>query len=574
MKLLPPQIEQNTTAAPLHVNGKVPASHAERKALQDEVTREFHDRLATFKKDGMHDADLKDHVPYFRDHLNMKLQQIITELKPYISKESKKLTGDESFTSRVKYWYEYNGVVLAKNDEEEKLTPAMLCDIILEHCTPRKNKLNGEYIFQVNNTKGATLKTTLTLNELCSNISIQRGSEIKCSTIKIHAEAMAENNIFNPAKEWFTALPTWDGYDYIKDYFECLGITEDADLVLSIFRRYLASHVDMIMDEGMHRVNRNVIVLHGEQRIGKDTWAGNLFRPLYGGVAMGMPKWTREDTFKLSGSQLWLLSEIDRVKGNSKIKDLISRTSGNEVKMYVQTSDLFIRISSFMGTTNEEFLFDSNNTRFYTFYCRQMIMQPNGFDFIQLWAQAKHHYATDANSTWFSPAELAYQERSNKLSQAYTPIEEHVRDMFEVSSTGMLRVSEIVNFVRAIYPATTGNAIGRALTKMGADTISKRIDDAVHKFRGVIVSSRGKQVNEKLESEREVIYDLDTLRRTRSDTVERGTPPKPKVVEPTKSEAVEVSKFVSDSVAGISNKTEKAGSRKKVVKSWSKPYRD
>jgi hypothetical protein len=391
--------------------------------------------------------------------------------------------------------------ILNRGKKIPELTPEELVGLINVVCTPKKNKLNGEYVLQ----RGAR---EISFSELCSEVNLLWGHAVGCALVRTHAEAIADRNVFNPAIDHFTQLPLWDGHDYVKDYFDCLQIKgEDYETVLLIFRRYLAAHVCMIMTEGV-KVNRNVIVLRGGQRIGKDTWAYNLFRGLYGGVTTGTPAWTRHDTFKLASAALWLVSEIDKVKGSSKFKDIVSGLSGKESPLYKGKVEAFIRIASFLGTTNEDCLFDSDNTRFYIFYCDKLIKEPRSFDFTQLWAQAFDFFNTEKNSTWFTESEEVYQEKSNKLSLVYSPLEEHVRDMFEVSETEFILAKEIIAFIRAVHPQATDTAIGRALTKMNAATVTIRLGKGIHKCRGVKLTERGQQTAGNIKYRLDLTFDL------------------------------------------------------------------
>ena len=116
---------------------------------------------------------------------------------------------------------------------------------------------------------------------------------------------------YDPYLDYFDSLPEWDG---VTDYIGQLAKTVDTDnpeLWLASFRKWLVALVGGVLDEQI--INHTMIVLTGKQGLGKTTWIlGLIPEQLKGYVFSGTINPDNKDTLiYLSESMLINLDELE-----------------------------------------------------------------------------------------------------------------------------------------------------------------------------------------------------------------------------------------------------------------------
>ncbi len=158
-----------------------------------------------------------------------------------------------------------------------------------------------------------------------------------------------------------------------------------------------------------------VMVLQGEQGIGKTTWFKSLApQYLQQYIATG-EHLDPDDTNSLRRClSTWIceLGELDATFRKSDIERLKAFLSQTEDKIrlpYDRAISNYKRRTSFCGSVNpEQFLVDkTGNRRFLPIAVKLIKRLPVGDDFLQgLWAQIWHEYTTDNNAIWWASNEL------------------------------------------------------------------------------------------------------------------------------------------------------------------------
>ena len=292
-------------------------------------------------------------------------------------------------------------------------------------------------------------------------------------------KVMAEENHFNPAKEWVKQLQQegWDGTDWIH---KLCSYFENPDGMFEIYlRKWMIGAIDKVMTEG----TRNpMLVLDGMQESGKSSFVKWLCpKPLQKYYREGQIIPTDKDyRLALVRTFVWEVSEVDATTSRaeaSALKDFLTKQVVKERDAYAREAIERPTITSFIGTFNNiaGFLNDaSGSTRFRV--CRLGKINWRG-------------YTTDPDDLqsliWLQAAALWSQGETNELSS-----DEKIR-MIEINKNYMLAnntrfaLEEYFNITPATDDFTSSNYIREVLQDHGlhgADLDAKRIASCLIEF--------------------------------------------------------------------------------------------
>jgi putative DNA primase/helicase len=186
-----------------------------------------------------------------------------------------------------------------------------------------------------------------------------------------------------------------------------------------------------------------VLVLQGQQGIGKTTWFKSLVPThLQNYVATG-EHLDPDDVNSLRRClSVWIceLGELDatfRKSDMERLKAFLSQTDDKIRLPYDRAISNYKRRTSFCGSVNpEQFLTDkTGNRRFLPVAVKQITRLPNTKEFLQgLWEQIWHEYTTDNKAIWWASdaLETMLQERHEQHIET-SMIEELIADRFDLS---------------------------------------------------------------------------------------------------------------------------------------------
>lgn len=220
--------------------------------------------------------------------------------------------------------------------------------------------------------------------------------------IKDAMDLTVRKNTFHPICDYIRGL-SWDGVDRIDTLLiDYLG-AEDSPYTRAVTRKSIVSAVARVFDPGVKF--DYMLVLVGEQGIGKSTWiaklGGKWFSDSFNFHMLNNPKHAEE---QLQGA--WLV-EVGELTGLSKAdveaaKSFLSRTEDRYRIPYGKRIDYFPRQCVFFGSTNvDEPLRDTTgNRRFWPVACEVNEPTKNIFKGLsigevnQIWAEAYNYYKT------------------------------------------------------------------------------------------------------------------------------------------------------------------------------------
>lgn len=178
--------------------------------------------------------------------------------------------------------------------------------------------------------------------------------------------------LFNPFKDYFDSLPSWsddaDHVDHIQKLASFVKVKGDQQFFETQFKKHLVRCLHCTLKG---RENRFVFVLIGEkQETGKSTFIRNL-NPFGSKYYTETPIRDNKDT-EISFAENFIhnleeLSSLGKLEVNH-LKSVISRSIIKERKPYGENAEDYPRRVNFFGSTNkDEFLTDTQNTRWLCF---------------------------------------------------------------------------------------------------------------------------------------------------------------------------------------------------------------
>lgn len=285
---------------------------------------------------------------------------------------------------------------------------------------------------------------------------------------------------FDPFVSYFENLPAWDG---VTDYIGILAKTvklesaNENDLFKHNLRKWLIGVVACAIEP--NHINQTMVVLVGEQGIGKGRWLKRLMplsisRYYFEGII----KTDNKDTLvNLSECLLINLDELETLNKTDigELKSLITRTSVKVRRPYDRLQEDLPRRASFVGSVNPtDFLNDPTGTRrFLAFQVVSIDLEamPN-MDLVFAQAFALYRQGIE---WWFNEKEIGDTNSRNMKFSAQGYEEQLILSMYEKPESGKgtwMTSTEIAESISVQYTSfkvdrQSVRNIGIALTKHG-----------------------------------------------------------------------------------------------------------
>lgn len=222
-------------------------------------------------------------------------------------------------------------------------------------------------------------------------------------------------------KEYFTSLKLSPGStDYIALLTDTVQTTNQP-LWTKCFKKWLVAAVACAVNPD--KVNHQVLVLVGEQGLGKTSWLNRLLPPsLKGYMYAGHINPNNKDTLTTLTENLYVnLDELAAFRRNDidNMKELITKHEIQFRRPYATYSENFIRRASFMGSVNHfHFLSDETGNRRFLPFTVTAIDYKHAIDMDEIYAQAYSLYQSDFKY-WFDAQEiLEIQENNEQYMEA------------------------------------------------------------------------------------------------------------------------------------------------------------
>ena len=230
---------------------------------------------------------------------------------------------------------------------------------------------------------------------------------------------MCFNNPYHPFEEWLDTLK-WDGSDHLSAVTASVTVAPQyGDMWPIYLRKWLIQCVQAGRGWRNPQMMRNVLVLQGEQDLGKTTWLGKLFGPGFfkEGAHLALQGPMAKDCIMAATKNVAVeLGELDSTFSKSEsgaLKAFLSLITDSYRAPYGKKVEDWPRSTSFCASVNElDFLIDSTgSSRFWPVEVRRIDW---GFrvNIEQLWAQVDTLHRE--GGMW----DLAPQEKQVRKAQA------------------------------------------------------------------------------------------------------------------------------------------------------------
>lgn len=279
---------------------------------------------------------------------------------------------------------------------------------------------------------------------------------------------------FNPFRHYFDTLPAWEGKDHLATLVETVTTTHPEFWDKCLRKWMVAMIASLLMDDVE---NQTVLLVTGEQGIGKSSWVRLLLPPeLRAYYTLGSFSEKPTDLMlKLSAMGIVNIDEFDSLRYGemSKLKMLITQGDINERQAYAHHARRYVRHASFVSTSNNmKLMNDPTGSRRFLGFEATHIRYRFRMDYRQLYAQL-YHLLNSGFRYWFDEDEIKELNSNNEDFQLLTPEEEflftYFRKPLECDTVLQLTASDILKRISSRTGLNLNNIgvmnLGRILKK-------------------------------------------------------------------------------------------------------------
>lgn len=287
--------------------------------------------------------------------------------------------------------------------------------------------------------------------------------------------AIGDEFQFNPIVDWIESSP-WDGTNRLEAFYNTIE-AEDNNLKSMLLKRWMLGAIACLYEtEGVSTAL--VLVLQGEQYLGKTNWFKNLVSgPIKKYAKDGMIIDLKDKDSVYICLSHWLV-ELGELGATFKKADLDALkafiTCDRDIIRlpYARAYSRFPRQTVFCGSVNEEnYLADkTGNRRFATIACKS-INHSHGLDMQQIWAEFRTLY--EKGESWYLTNEEVQRLNDHNTShEVIDPVEEEILSYYDWEN----------------YTVNSSNITWKTATQILKDIGYKQSDRGLSTRTGMIVS--------------------------------------------------------------------------------------
>lgn len=252
---------------------------------------------------------------------------------------------------------------------------------------------------------------------------------------------LADQNQHNPVANWITSTP-WDGTPRLSAFVDTIRAEDEpssAPLKRALLMRWMLSAVAAAFrPDGVAAAG--VLVLQGDQYLGKTKWFKSLVPPEIGVIQDGlMLRPDDRDSVKQAVSY-WLveLGELDatfRKSDIAQLKAFLTRDRDVLRRAYARLESKYARRTVFFASVNpRQFLHDpTGNRRYWTISCTH-IDHTHGLDMQQVWAEVYESLYLKGESIYLTPDEMGALNTHNQDYEVLDPVTERLQSRYDWAS--------------------------------------------------------------------------------------------------------------------------------------------
>lgn len=241
--------------------------------------------------------------------------------------------------------------------------------------------------------------------------------------IEGHLILIANQNSYHPVRDWIDSC-VWDGQSRFESV--CNTLYSNHPMRNILLKKWFVSAVAALY-EPRGWSSEGVLILHGEQGLGKTTWIESLVESrdwIKRGVQLDPSN--KDSVLKVTSRWISELGEIGttfKKRDIEELKNFITDCEDTVRPAYARKANNYQRRTVFFGSTNQRtILNDDQNRRFWIMDVDKVNVK-HGIDVQQFWAEIKHMYQN--GERWFlSPEERKQLDQAQQDFKSINMVEE------------------------------------------------------------------------------------------------------------------------------------------------------
>ena len=365
-----------------------------------------------------------------------------------------------------------------------------MAGFVMENFEFRHNIVRDLYEYRRKGTEGRwKLVDKRQLNSINCRIQDEGEIFVLSSYVKQRIESELAMD-YHPVRTYLNKVSgRWDGKtDYIADFARRISSSDYCQRMVRIWLRAVVTQ--WLGADKQHANAVMLLLISPQQGLGKST----LFTSM-------LPREIADyytDDFKINAKgnayrkmvefAIVSLDEFEKIgrKQMPELKSMMQTLKPSFIGAYQKNFNQLPRIASFVGTTNERHvLTDRTGSRRFLILEPDGIINVEGINHDQLYAQVLHEIENEKLPHWFSKEDEAEMEKHNKDYYVLTDVERLFLRYFSIPEkedegafmSGPEIMRELEKHSQKTMAGVTANAFGRSMTRLGVRRVGRHETD-------------------------------------------------------------------------------------------------
>ena len=402
-----------------------------------------------------------------------KVESELLEMKVDYKSADSQVAEGKSATTKAKDRYEER--------QQQMLRPIHdMAAFVIENFEFRHNIVRDLYEYR---RKGSDNPWKLIDKRQLNSINCRIQDEGEIFVLSSYVKQRIESELavdYHPVRAYLNKVRgQWDGKtDYIADFARRISSSDYCQRMVRIWLRAVVTQ--WLGADKQHANAVMLLLISPQQGLGKSTLFTSMLPPEIADYYT--------DDFKINAKgnayrkmvefAIVSLDEFEKIgrKQMPELKSMMQTLKPSFIGAYKKNFNQLPRIASFVGTTNERHvLTDHTGSRRFLILEPDGIINVEGIDHDQLYAQVLHEIEDEKLPHWFSKDDEAEMEKHNKDYYVLTDVERLFLRYFSIPEregegafmSGPEIMQELEKHSQKTMAGVTANAFGRSMTRLG-----------------------------------------------------------------------------------------------------------
>ena len=402
-----------------------------------------------------------------------KVESELLEMKVDYKSADSQVAEGKSATTKAKDRYEER--------QQQMLRPIHdMAAFVIENFEFRHNIVRDLYEYR---RKGSENLWKLIDKRQLNSINCRIQDEGEIFVLSSYVKQRIESELaqdYHPVRAYLNKVRgRWDGKtDYIADFARRISSSDYCQRMVRIWLRAVVTQ--WLGADKQHANAVMLLLISPQQGLGKSTLFTSMLPPEIADYYT--------DDFKINAKgnayrkmvefAIVSLDEFEKIgrKQMPELKSMMQTLKPSFIGAYQKNFNQLPRIASFVGTTNEcHVLTDRTGSRRFLILEPDGIINVEGINHDQLYAQVLHEIENEKLPHWFSKDDEAEMEKHNKDYYVLTDVERLFLRYFSIPEregegafmSGPEIMQELERHSQKTMAGVTANAFGRSMTRLG-----------------------------------------------------------------------------------------------------------